>query len=91
MSLSSKQCKELRAKAHHLKPVVRIGQKGLSDNVIAETDQALEIHELIKVHIASDERDNRKQAATQLAAATGAEKVGEIGKICILYRKKTSE
>lgn len=91
MSLTSKQRKDLKSQAHHLKPVVRIGQKGITENLIAETDQSLEIHELIKVHIASDDRDARANAATTLAEATGAELVGSIGKICILYRKKVRE
>jgi len=87
MTLNTKQRKELKAKAHHLKPVVRVGQKGLSENLFLETAQALEIHELIKVHIAQDDREVRNQYAQDLAQHCDAELVGQIGKICILYRK----
>jgi len=91
MSLTNKQIKDLKAKAHHLKPVVRIGQKGTTENVLAEITNALEIHELIKVHIANDDREIRKQAVTDIAGQSHAEIIGLIGKTCILYRKKTAD
>ncbi|MBF0282414.1 MAG: ribosome assembly RNA-binding protein YhbY [Zetaproteobacteria bacterium] len=87
MTLSSKEKKELKAQAHHLKPVIRMGQHGLTDGVIAETDSALTIHELIKVHIQSGERDERLGDAQNLASSTKAELVHSIGKTYILYRK----
>lgn len=86
MSLTSKERKELKARAHHLKPVIRVGQHGVSEGVIAETDIALRTHELIKVHIASDDRDDRLAGAAMLAEKTGAELVAHIGKTYILYR-----
>lgn len=85
-SLTSKERKALKAKAHHLKPVIRVGQNGISDGVIQETDIALCTHELIKVQIQSDDRDGRLQGAQTLAEKTGAELVHHIGKIYILYR-----
>ncbi len=91
MSLNSKQKKELKTRAHHLKPVIRVGQHGISDNVISETDNALSIHELIKVHIQHDERDIRAQHAADLAAKTQAEMVHKIGKIFILFRKRDAK
>ena len=89
MSLDNKQRKNLKAKSHHLKPVVRVGQKGISENLLLETDQALETHELIKIHIADDDREARKAAALEIAAQTRAEVVNQIGKTCVLYRKKS--
>lgn len=85
-SLTSKKRKALKAKAHHLKPVIRVGQNGISDGVIKETDIALHTHELIKIQIQSDDRDGRLQGARTLAEKTGAELVHHIGKIFILYR-----
>lgn len=87
MTLTSKQRKELKAAAHHLKPVVRIGQNGISDGVIQETDTALRAHELIKVQIQQGERDDRRADAAALCEATGAELVHNIGKIFIIYRE----
>lgn len=89
MPLDNKQRKDLKAKSHHLKPVIRVGQKGVSENLLLETGQALEIHELIKVHIADDDREARKATALEIAEQTGAEVVNQIGKTCTLYRKKS--
>jgi len=87
MALTTKERKELKAAAHHLNPVVRIGQKGLTDNVVQETHLALEHHELIKVHI-QGEREARNELAAALAVATGAELVSSIGKVSILFRPR---
>ncbi|NWF37330.1 ribosome assembly RNA-binding protein YhbY [Mariprofundus sp. KV] len=91
MALNNKQIAALKTRAHPLKPVIRIGQKGITENLIAETELALNIHELIKVHIAEDDRTVRKAAGETLAAKTGAEIVNYIGKVCTLYRKKESD
>lgn len=88
MALNSKQRRELMARAHHLKPVVRIGQKGLTPAVVTEADGALAAHELIKAHVQLDERSARRRLAAKLAAATGAELVDGIGKVFILYRRR---
>ena len=55
----SKQLLELKARAHHLNPVVMIGQQGLTESVIKETDAALTAHELIKVRVLGDDRAER--------------------------------
>jgi len=91
MSLNNKQIKALKTRAHHLKPVVRIGQKGITENVLAEITNALEIHELIKIHIANDDREARKQAANDCAEKNSAELIGIIGKTCTIYRKKAAD
>jgi len=84
--ISTKQRKALKAKAHHLKPVILIGQNGISEGVIKETDSALDTHELIKIQIQSDDREGRLQGATELAKQLGAELIHHIGKVYILYR-----
>lgn len=91
MALNNKQIAALKTKAHPLKPVIRIGQKGITDNLIQETELALNIHELIKVHIAVDDRSLRKAAGELIAEKTGAEIVNYIGKVCTLYRQRKSD
>ena len=86
--LSQPERKELRARAHKLDPVVMIGAKGLTDEVVKEVELALKAHELIKVRAPSLERDARAVAFQALCERTGAETVQEIGKVCVLYRKR---
>ncbi|MDX8401011.1 MAG: ribosome assembly RNA-binding protein YhbY, partial [Mariprofundaceae bacterium] len=78
----------IKATAHHLKPVVRIGQRGVSEAVIQETGRALDDHETIKVHIAEDDRLTRRDMAEALARACQAALIGTIGKTAILHRPK---
>ncbi len=91
MPLSNKQIKALKTKAHHLNPVVRIGQKGITENVIMEINNALDIHELIKIHIANDDREARNHSVGSLATQCKAELVTKIGKTCVLYRQKPAD
>ena len=77
--------KKLRAQAHNLKPVVTVGQAGLTDAVLAETEIALDCHELIKVKIRAD-RDQRIIISEKIGAATGATLIQMIGQIAVLYR-----
>jgi RNA-binding protein len=77
--------KKFRAEAHTLKPVVMIGQSGLTAGVLAELEQALNIHELIKVKIRA-ERDERKLISEKICAATGAVLIQTIGQIAVIYR-----
>ena len=83
--MNSADKKKLRADAHSLKPVVMIGQSGLTAGVLAELDQALNTHELLKVKIRA-ESDDRKLINAQLCAETGAELIQSIGQIAVLYR-----
>jgi RNA-binding protein len=85
MSLNAQQARYLRAQAHHLKPVVMVGGKGISEGLLNELDVSLTTHELLKVSIAAD-KENRKLAAQELCRASGAELVQLIGNIAILYR-----
>lgn len=79
--------KRFRALAHSLKPVVGTGQAGLTRNVLRAIEEALDHHELIKIRLGSDQRDDRKCQAEQICRTTGAELVQLIGKIAIVYRK----
>ena len=83
--MNSADKKKLRAEAHTLKPVVMIGQSGLTAAVLAEIEQALNSHELIKIKIRA-ERDERKRISEKICAGTGAELIQDIGQITVIYR-----
>ncbi|HAU1326886.1 TPA: ribosome assembly RNA-binding protein YhbY [Legionella pneumophila] len=85
MDTSFKQ--SLKAKAHHLKPVVLLGAKGLTEAILAETNVALLAHELIKVKINGAEKEDRMQMAQELCEQLHAELVQMIGNTLVLYRK----
>ncbi len=87
MELTSKQKRWLRGQAHGLDALVQVGKAGLSEGVISRADSVLLEHELIKVRFAAD-RPERSRQADELAAATGAELVGSIGRVAILYRRQ---
>jgi len=86
--LSAAQRKSLKARAHPLEPVVVIGNKGITDEVLKEVEAALKAHELIKVRAPGLERDARDEAMHTLCERTGAESVQAIGKVLVIYRKR---
>ena len=85
MNLSSRQRKHLRALAHHLDPVVKIGKQGLTPQLIKAIDVALEDHELIKVKFI-DHKDEKSEYVPEIVKQTNAEIAGIIGNIVILFR-----
>jgi len=85
-TLTERQLRFLRGKAHALKPVVMLGNKGLTDNVVAETAQALRDHELIKVRVRASDRAARDATLAALVARTGCALVTRIGHVAVLYR-----
>jgi RNA-binding protein len=87
MELSEKQKKHLRRVAHSLHPVVMLGNAGLTDAVVAELDQALSDHELVKVSARVGERTARDAILQELARRTQASMVQRIGHIAVLYRR----
>lgn len=78
----------LRAAAHHLDPIVHVGQGGITRAVISSLDDALRTHELVKVQLGKKLDIPAKDAAAHLAAATEAEVIQVIGRTCTLYRPK---
>jgi len=76
----------LRSIAHHLQPVVHIGKTGVTTNVLAEIDRALEQHELIKVRFL-DFKEDKKVLSQSIAADTRSEMVGMVGHISLFYRQ----
>lgn len=90
-TLTKQDILNLKARAHHLNPVVMVGQKGLTEAVIQETDTALRAHELIKVRVLGDDRQERIEICEALCVETGAQLVQHIGKLLILYRENTDD
>ena len=86
--LSAIERKALKAAAHHLNPVVMIGQEGLTEAVIRETDRSLRAHELIKVRVAGDDRETRQAILEALCEALNCAPVQSIGKLLVLFRPK---
>ena len=80
--------KALKARAHALDPIVHLGDKGLTEAVIAEIGRALAAHELIKVRAAGLDRDAREAAFAEICARLDAQPVQHIGKVLVVYRKK---
>jgi len=89
--LSSKRRSELRAQAHKLSPIVLIGDKGLTDEVLAEVDRALKAHELIKVRAATDDRDARNTWMESICGKLEAHPVQQIGKVLVVFRENPKE
>ncbi len=83
--MNSVDKKKLRAKAHSLKPVIMIGQAGLSAAVLAEIELALDCHELIKVRIRA-EREDRKLITEKICTDTKADLIQNIGQIAVIHR-----
>lgn len=86
LTLSSSERSALRARAHELSPVVMIGDAGLTEAIIKETENSLLVHELIKIRVFSDEKQIRAEYAEALCSRTGAALVQHIGKLLVLYR-----
>lgn len=78
----------LRKRAHALKPVVTLGQHGLTDAVQVEIDLALTHHELIKIRISSGNREEKKKIIYQILAHHGAFLIQQIGNIAAFYRPR---
>ncbi len=86
MALSSAQKRFLKGMAHHLDPVVLVGQHGITEAVTAKVGRDLGHHELIKVRVGRDAPVKAKEAAAGLAQAVGAELVQVIGHMVVLYK-----
>ncbi|EHR41905.1 MULTISPECIES: ribosome assembly RNA-binding protein YhbY [Alishewanella] len=87
MSLTNKQKQFLKSKAHDLKPVILLGANGLTEGVVAEIDNALNFHELIKIKVPGEDREQKVLVMDAIIRETKAEKVQVIGKILVLYRQ----
>ncbi|MDP8078727.1 ribosome assembly RNA-binding protein YhbY [Phocoenobacter skyensis] len=85
--LTTKQKQYLKSLAHHLSPVVMLGNNGLTEGVLAEIDCALNHHELIKVKISGADREMKQLIIDAIIRETKATNVQTIGHILVLYRE----
>jgi len=86
LPLSSDERRELRARAHNLNPVVSIAESGLTESVIKEIEVNLKAHELIKIRVYGDSRENREAYFAQICSELDAAPVQHIGKLLVVYR-----
>jgi RNA-binding protein len=86
MALNVRQRQHLKALAHHLKPVVQVGNAGITTAVIKEIELALGHHELLKIRLPGVERAARAEMLEKICAATAADAVQEIGRMAVIYR-----
>jgi len=91
IQLTPKERQALKARAHGLKPVVLLGNSGLSAPVMKEIDRALAAHELIKVKVPGDDREERESLFAEVAEALSAARVQAIGKLLLFYRPAPDE
>lgn len=84
--LKGSQRKRLRELAHNLDPVIQIGKRGVTDEVMRQIDNVLTDHELIKIRF-NDFKDEKKGLSARIAQETGSELVGMIGHVAIFYRE----
>jgi RNA-binding protein len=84
---SSKLRKTLRAAGHHLSPVVQVGKEGVTDALLAQLDEQLLAHELVKVKIGTESPEDRYEVAERLGGAAGALVAQILGRTVLVYRK----
>lgn len=87
MSINKKQIQYLKGLAHPLKPVVLLGNNGLTEAVVAEIDYALNHHELIKIKIPTEDHETKALIVEAICRETNGTKVQVIGKTLVLYRE----
>ncbi|MHB1121265.1 MAG: YhbY family RNA-binding protein [Ramlibacter sp.] len=88
LQLTIAERKEHRAQAHHLDPVVMIGNEGLTAAVKKEVDAALKAHGLVKIRVHGDDREQREAMFQTLAHELDAAPIQHIGKLLVLWRPK---
>ncbi len=86
LEISIEQRRALRARAHALNPVVMISQNGLSDAVLKEIARSLESHELIKIRVFNDDREEREAYLKSICEKLDAAPVQHIGKLLVIWR-----
>lgn len=87
MNLSNKQKQHLKGLAHAIKPVVQLGNNGLTEGVLAEIESAINFHELIKVKIPTDDKEEKALIVDAIVRETGAFKLQAIGHVLVLFKQ----
>jgi len=91
MTLSESQKKYLRGRGHALKPVITVGDAGLSASLMAEYESTIAHHELIKVRVRSGDRSVRNAIIHELCASGSAELIQRVGNVALIYRENADE
>jgi RNA-binding protein len=91
MDLTERQKKRLRGLGHQLKPVLMVGDAGLTDGVLREFSSTIAHHELIKVSVRVGDRKGRDQIISELCERGGAALVTRIGNVALLYRRNEED
>ncbi|MDT3432891.1 ribosome assembly RNA-binding protein YhbY [Stenotrophomonas maltophilia] len=86
IALTASQTRFLRGQAHDLKALLQTGGKGVTPAFIAELNEVLERHELVKVKVAAEDRDARDVTIGEIVEATESALVQRIGHVAVLYR-----
>ncbi len=87
MPLNTRQRQHLKALAHKLRPVVLVGNAGVTAPLVREIEQALEHHELLKIRLPGVEREKRAKMLRQVCEQARSEAVQEIGRVAVIYRR----
>jgi RNA-binding protein len=90
MSLTGNQRRHLGALAHHLNPIVQVGHQGVSEAVVRQLADALEVHELVKVKLGQSVED-RDGSVEALAAGTKSEAVQLLGRTAVFFRQRSKK
>ncbi len=86
MTLSNADKKHFRAIGHQLKPVITIAEKGLTENIQAELERALNDHELIKIKLVTADKTEKTALVDEICTLTRGSAVQSIGHVLLLYR-----
>ena len=86
MKLTNNQKKHLRSLAHDLRPIVMIGQHGLSNAVLAELESTMTKHELLKIKVRASDRDEKQEIVDKILSFSKAALVQVIGGVLVIYR-----
>jgi RNA-binding protein len=87
MNLNERQKKFLRGLGHQLKPLITVGEAGLSESLLAEFESTLDHHELIKVRVRAGDRGARDEIIERLCRTSSAQLVQRIGNVALLFRQ----
>ena len=87
MAIAAQHVRYLRGLAHSLSPIVLVGNKGISDNLLDELKQALDRHELVKLRVLAETREERDQLVLAIQRHTGAELIQRVGHTATFYRQ----
>jgi RNA-binding protein len=91
MKMTESQKKLLRGRGHGLKPVITVGDAGLSESLVKEFEATIEHHELIKVRVRTNDREARNKMIDELCVLGAATLISRIGNVALLYRPNTKK